>query len=130
MPFDWREFLIFAHGLRNESGESVQRTCLGRVYYYVYNLGLAKARRMNFNERPPSLHRNLWDWYQRHADPTIKQMGVHGIRMHALRLDADYEDVAIPNLRLEVQTQLARAQAFERLVAESDGQVPPVGLAP
>ena len=42
MPFDWREFLIVAHSLRKETSEGVQRTCIGRTYYYVYNLGLAK----------------------------------------------------------------------------------------
>ena len=40
MPFYWREFLIVAHELRADQRESVQRTCLGRAYYYVYNFGL------------------------------------------------------------------------------------------
>jgi len=130
MPFDWREFLIVAHGLRNDTGEGVQRTCLGRVYYYVYNLGLTKARALNFTEKQPGLHRKLWDWCQRQTDPTIKQMGVYGLRMHSLRISADYYDTPIPNLALEVKRQLVRAQQFEALVAKSNGQPPPAGLAP
>jgi hypothetical protein len=92
MPFDWREFLVVAHGLRNDPKEGVQRTCLGRAYYYIYNLGLAKARTLSFSDTPPGLHRKLWGWCQRQADPTIKEMGVYGLRMHALRIDADYDD--------------------------------------
>jgi hypothetical protein len=130
MPFDWREFLTVAHGLRNDRSEGVQRTCLGRTYYYVYNLGLTKARTLSFTERPPSLHKKLWDWCQKHTDRTIKQMGVYGLRMHSLRLDADYKNTPIPNLAIEVKTQLSRAQAFESLVAASNGQPPPPRLAP
>lgn len=54
MPFDWREFLIVAHGLRHDNREGVQRTCLGRTYYYVYNLGLTKARAINFTGQTPA----------------------------------------------------------------------------
>lgn len=130
MAFDWREFLIFAHAFRNDPGEGVQRTCLGRTYYYVYHLGLTKARAMNFNGRPPGLHRQLWDWCQKHTDPNIKQMGTHGLRLHSLRIAADYTDAPIPNLAREVRTQLSRAQAFEGLVAQSDGHAPPAALTP
>src|SRR5215475_4740427 len=130
MPFDWREFLIIAHELRNETGEGVQRTCLGRIYYYVYNLGLAKARALAFTERPPGLHRKLWNWCQKHTDTDIRKMGVDGLRMHSLRISADYDAAPIPNLPLEVKRQLVRAQQFEALVAKSNGQPPPPSLAP
>jgi hypothetical protein len=130
MPFDWREFLVLAHSLRNDMREGVQRTCLGRAYYYSYNLGLAKAQTLMFSERPPALHKKLWDWCQKQADPTIRQMGVDGLRMHALRIAADYNDAPIPNVTTEVKRQLARAQAFERLVAQSNGQAPPAALVP
>jgi hypothetical protein len=103
MPFDWREFLIVAHGLRNQSGEGIQRTCLGRIYYYVYNLGLAQARSVGFVEKPPGLHKKLWDWCQKHSDPNMRQMGVEGLRMHSLRLSADYDPSSIPSLASEVK---------------------------
>ena len=128
MPFDWREFLIVAHSLRKEASEGVQRTCIGRTYYYVYNLGLGKARALGFTKQPPSLHKELWKWCQNHADQNIRQIGVWGNRLHSLRLDADYSENAIPNLAGEVMTQLTRAQRFEGLVAESNGKEPPTAL--
>ena len=130
MPFDWRDFLIVAHELRNDPRECVQRTCLGRTYYYVYNFALAEARTMHFTGVLPNLHKQLWKWCQTHTDPTIKQMGIDGGRMHSLRIDADYKDTSIPNLAGEVKRQLSRAQAFERLVAQRNGQPPPAPLAP
>jgi hypothetical protein len=130
MPFDWREFLIVAHQLRNHAGEGVQRTCLGRTYYYIFNLGLTRARSLSFTERPPSLHKKLWDWCQRQPDPDIRQMGIEGLRMHSLRISADYYSGPIPNLASEVKRQLSRAQAFEGLVAQTAGQTPPASLAP
>jgi hypothetical protein len=99
-------------------------------YYYVYNLGLANARALSFAERPPSLHRKLWDWRQKHSNPTIKQMGIYGLRMYSLRISADYYDAPILNLATEVKTQISRAQTFEALVATSNGQTPPAVLAP
>src|SRR4051794_17989191 len=110
MPFDWRDFLIVAHELRNDPRESVQRTCLGRTYYYIYNLGLFQARTLTFNEKPPGLHKKLWDWCQKHTDTNIKQIGIYGLRMHSLRLDADYRDSPVANLAREVKIQLYRAQ--------------------
>ena len=130
MSFDWREFLIIAHELRNDPREGVQRTSLGRSYYYVYNLGLTTARGLTFSGAMPSLHRKLWDWCQTNTDLTIKQMGVIGLRMHSLRIDADYKNTPIQNLTGEVKTQLSRAQEFEGLVAQSIGQSPPTSLVP
>lgn len=130
MPFDWREFLLVAHELRNDSRESIRRTCLGRTYYYIYNLGLIKARSLNFRETPPGLHKKLWTWCQKQTDPNIRKMGAYGLRMLSLRHDADYENSPIPNLAGEVRTQLSRAQKFEELVSQINGQRPPTPLAP
>ena len=127
MPFDWRQFLLIAHELRNQTGEGAQRTCLGRAYYYVYNLGLANARALGFTDKMPSLHRKLWDWYQRQRDQDIKQMGITGNLMKSLRIAADYDD-SVPNLAREVEKQLTRAREFEALVAKSNGQSPPPSL--
>ena len=130
MPFNWRDFLIVAHELHNDSRESVQRTCLGRSYYYVYNLSLTEARAMRFVGKPPGLHRQLWDWCQKHADPNIKRIGIDGLRMHSLRIDADYRAMPIPSLAREVRTQLSRAQSIEALIALGKGQTPPTALKP
>lgn len=130
MPFDWREFLIVAHQLRNDTGEGAQRTCLSRTYYYVFNLGLTKARALNFREEPPGVHKKLWDWCQSQTDTAVRRLGLYGLRMHSLRIHADYDGAPIPDLAGQVKKQLSRAQVFERLVAQSNGQVPPAALAP
>lgn len=125
MAFDWREFLIIAHELRNDHREAAQRTSLGRIYYYVYNVGLIKARTLSFSDKPPSLHRKLWKWCQGHADPRIRTMGMDGLRMLSLRHAADYETAPIRNLAGEVKRQLTRAQVFEELMAQTNNQQPP-----
>ena len=55
-------------------------------------------------------------------------MGIEGSRMHALRVDADYKEASIANLSDEVKKQLARAETFERLVAQTNGQIPPAAF--
>ena len=126
-PFDWRVFLIIAHELRNDPREGAQRTCVGRDYYYVFNLGLDKARRMTFTGGIRGLHKKLWNWCQKQTDRDIKKLGTAGGRMHSRRIDADYLD-NFPNLRDEVERQLRLAREFEVVVARSDGQAPPAAL--
>ena len=130
MAFDWRDFLIVAHEQRNDPREGIQRTSLGRAYYYVYNLGLTKAKSQNFQSGQGGLHRQLWNWFQNHTDMTIRRMGVEASRMYANRISADYKNAPIPNIALEVKKQLTRAQTFETLMAQVNGQQPPAPLAP
>ena len=130
MPFDWRDFLAIAHELRHDRREGVQRTCLGRAYYYIYNLGLQAAKSWNFNPPPHSVHKQLWNWCLSHPDQQVKRMGVHAQRMYRLRISADYYDTAIPNLASEVKRQIARAHDFESLVAAKGGRTPPARLVP
>jgi hypothetical protein len=132
MAFDWRDFLVVAHEQRNDQREGIQRTSLGRAYYYVYNLGLTKATTQNFSMRrgQGGSHRQLWDWFQKHSDMTIRQMGVEANRMYSNRISADYNDAPIPTAAYEVKLQLRRAQKFETLMAQINGQQPPTPLAP
>jgi hypothetical protein len=128
MPFDWREFLIIAHELRNQASEGAQRTSLSRAYYYVFNLGLNHATRLGFRStRNSPLHKQLWDWYNRQTNPDIRQMGFTGNRMRSFRVQADYHN-SIPDLAVKVRRQLESAQEFETLVAQSNGQPPPPRL--
>lgn len=94
------------------------------------HIGLTNTRALNFNERPPGLHKRLWNWCQRQTDPTIKQTGASGLRMYSLRISDDYDDIPIPIMAGEVKTQLSRARAFKGLVAQSNGQTPRAALAP
>ncbi len=50
MAFDWRDFFLFAHELRNEKQESKQRSAIGRAYYYIYNAAKIEAKRLGFDE--------------------------------------------------------------------------------
>jgi hypothetical protein len=84
--------------------------------------------RTSSSRRPPGQHKQLWDWCQRHTDPNIKRIGVYGLRMYSLRISADYYAAPIPNLALEVKTQVSRAQAFEGFVARIEGKAPPPAL--
>jgi hypothetical protein len=129
MPFDWREFLVIAHQLRVDQRESAQRTCLGRAYYYVYNLGLEMAQQMRWPKpQPPrSLHKALWNWCQGHSDKNIRQLGILGFRMHSLRIDADYKAPRLSDAHA-VEKQLKRARDFEVRVAQQSGKTPPTAL--
>ena len=130
MPFDWRGFLIVAHSLRNNYDEGALRTCLSRIYYYLFNLGLIKARQMNFKEHPPELHRKLWDWCQKSSDAEINSLGLMGNRLKSLRIQADYRVNPIQHLAAEVQDQLANARMFEAIIAKKNGVAPPPALKP
>ena len=127
MPFDWREFLIIAHELRNDRREGVQRTCLGRAYYYVYNLGLKMARQMNWPEPRRSLHRALWAWCQSQSDANIRRLGIWGTQMYSFRIDSDYKDRPLSDPQA-VEKQLSRARDFEVCVAQQNRQTPPPAL--
>ena len=131
MSFNWREFLVIAHQLRLDAGEGIQRTCLGRIYYYVYNTGLSKALSSGLAiQAGRGRHRQLWDWFRGHPDPAFKQMGLLGNRIYSRRIDADYKAAPMPNLALEVIGQFSRARQFEELIAGIDGQPPPPALMP
>src|SRR3989442_11919046 len=127
MPFDWREFLIIAHELRQDTRESVQRTCLGRAYYYAYNLGLEMAQQMHWQPPRRSTHKALWDWCQSHSDENIRNLGILGSLMHSLRIDSDYRVRPLSD-RQAVEKQLIRARDFEIGVAQQKGQTPPSAL--
>ena len=127
MPFDWREFLIVAHELRHDQREGVQRTCLGRAYYYVYNLGLKMARQMSWPEPSYGRHSKLWKWCENHSDRNIRRIGELGSRMYAFRIDSDYRDRPLSDPQA-VEKQLSRARDFEARVAQQTNQTPPTAL--
>ncbi len=129
MQFDWREFLIVAHESRNDPRESVRRTCLGRIYYYVYHLGLSKAQLLNWQDPKQSSHKALWSWFQGYSDPDIKKLGVLGSRIYSSRIDSDYRAHPLSSLMI-VSKRLRNAREFELLVAKSNGQTPPTALTP
>ena len=100
MAFDWREFSIFAHELRNEPAESKRRTAIGRAYYYAYNVAKIEAKKLGFNESDPSLrgglHQRLWDWCLKHNNPGIVTLEDSGDTLKARRTSADYRTLPSP----------------------------------
>jgi hypothetical protein len=108
MPqFEWRDYLLLAKELSPDGRESVRRTCLGRAYYYAYNLALEKAKR----------------------HPDLKQLSIWGSEMSAIRNKADYhKNTQIRNWTGEIQKQIGRARSLELTVSKSDGSVAPPKL--
>ena len=47
-PFSWSEYLRLAQDLGKRSDEASLRSAISRAYYYVYHLGLDRARSNNF----------------------------------------------------------------------------------
>ncbi len=129
MAFDWREFFLFAHELRNEPQESKQRTAIGRAYYYVYNVALIEAGKLGYNPNFPSkagLHKRLWSWCQSHGNTDIVALGDSGNTLHARRIEADYKPATPASLQQAVQKQLDEAREFELLLAQiGNKQAPP-----
>jgi len=94
MAFDWRDFFLFAHELRNEKQESKQRTAIGRAYYYIYNAAKIEAKRLGFDEKDPllrnmGLHQRLWTWCLNHQNPDIVTLGDSGNTLKARRTSVD-----------------------------------------
>jgi hypothetical protein len=131
MAFDWRDFLLFAHELRNEPEESKQRTSIGRAYYYVYNVAKIEAKKLGFNENDPSLrkmgqHQRLWSWRQNQTDPFLVSLGDSGNTLKARRTRVDYYSLPSPPSLQTVQMQLDEARDFEILLAQiARTSVPP-----
>ena len=131
MPFDWRDFLLFAHELRHETQESKQRTAIGRAYYYVYNVALSEARKLGYNPNAQSsvgLHKKLWSWCQAQPSADIVELGDSGSTLHARRISVDYRLATSLGLRNDVQKQLDEARAFEILLAQICRTIPPPPL--
>ncbi len=134
MSFDWREFFILAHDLRNETEECKQRTSIGRAYYYAYNAALNEAKNRGFNPNARSgkakgVHQKLWRWYQCQGNQDLIALGDSGNTLKGRRTDADYYVVPqrpiTPQL---VQKQLAETRDFELLLAKVAQTTPPPAL--
>jgi hypothetical protein len=134
MTFDWRDFFLFAHQLRNETEECKQRTSIGRAYYYAYNAALIEARKRGFDPKDPSLqringgvHQKLWGWYLLQSDQDLLALGDSGNTLKGRRTSADYYSRLPTTLQL-VQRQLDETRDFELLLAriKSEPDPPPL----
>jgi hypothetical protein len=133
MAFDWRDFLVFAHELRNEGFESKRRTSIGRAYYYIYNVALIEAKKLGYNPYSNShlkggVHKKLWTWCQSHTDADVVALGVSGSTLHARRISVDYNQPSPASVQQDVQKQLRDARDFEILPAQIVKRPPPPPL--
>jgi len=133
MAFDWREFFLLAHELRNEPAESKQRTAIGRAYYYAYHAAKVEAKKLGFNEDDPSLrnmglHQRLWRWCLNHNNPDMVTLGDAGNTLKARRTSVDYNALPSPPSLPTVQKQLDETRDFEVLLAQIMSASPPPPL--
>ncbi len=132
MAFNWRDFLVLAHDLRKDQRESAQRACIGRAYYYTFNLGLNTAKTGGYNPKLSPLkrageHKRLWDWYLSHRNQAFQQLGDIGDTMRGRRVEVDYKLSPSPTLQ-DVQKQLDEARDFEVLLSQITGKPSPPAL--
>jgi hypothetical protein len=140
MAFDWRDFFLFAHELRNETDESKQRTSVGRAYYYAYNAALIEAQKLGFNpnapapripgKKPSGVHQKLWDWcMSQTGNQDLINLGDSGNTLKGRRTAADYKiaQTILITTRL-VQQQLDETRDFEVLLAQIAKASPPPPL--
>ena len=127
MAFDWRDFFLFAHELRNGTEESKQRTSVGRAYYYAYNSALIEARKLGFNPQAPSrrgknvgVHQKLWDWcLSQTGNQALVDLADSGNTLKGRRTSADYHKFPSPALsQTLVQQQLDETRDFEILLSQ------------
>jgi hypothetical protein len=137
MAFDWRDFFLFAHELRNETEESKQRTSVGRAYYYAYNAALIEAKKLGFNSKSPSprnksagVHQKLWDWcLSQTGNQDLIDLGDSGNTLKGRRTSVDYNRFPSPALsQTLVQQQLDETRSFEVLLAQIANTSPPPPL--
>jgi uncharacterized protein (UPF0332 family) len=90
MSFDWKLFHELAENLRQKTDEASQRTAISRVYYAVYHRAKSLLDKEGFNFRQfESSHRQVWNEYK-FRGRTHRGVGISGIRLHEIRVDADY----------------------------------------
>jgi len=140
MAFDWRDFFLFAHEIRNDTDESRQRTSIGRAYYYAYNAALIQAKKLGFNpnapapgmprKKLPGVHQRLWDWCMSQTNnQNLIDLGDSGNTLKGRRTAADYK--IAPTMLITpqlVQQQLNETRDFEVLLAQIAKASPPPPL--
>lgn len=90
MSFDWKLFYELAENLRQNSDEASQRTAISRVYYATYHRAKFVLENEGFNFRQfESSHRQVWNEFK-FRGRTHRGIGISGIRLHEIRVDADY----------------------------------------
>ena len=110
MPFDWSKYLRLAEELATRKEEACLRSSLSRMYYYVYNIALERAKRNGFKAvSGESTHGQLWRLYSKSPEPRCVSLGQIALRLKEKREKADYDPSF---LRIEEEVPLALQDAL------------------
>jgi uncharacterized protein (UPF0332 family) len=111
-PFDWSEYFTLADELAKRTEESCRRSAMGRAYYYVYHLALARAINNGLIVRPgEGTHTQLWRNYNSSPDPDTRKLGQIAQRLKEKRERADYQP-RYARLEEEIPEMLTEARDF------------------
>jgi uncharacterized protein (UPF0332 family) len=111
-PFDWSEYFKLADELAKRTEESCRRSAMGRAYYYVYHLALARALANGLTVRPgEGTHTQMWRNFNSSPDPDTRKLGQIAQRLKEKRERADY-NAHYARLEDEIPEMLADAQNF------------------
>lgn len=124
MAFDWRGYKTLALSLSRTTDEASMRTAISRAYYFVYHLALARAETNHYKPKTrDSVHKQLWDHYEKSLNPKCIELAVTGRRMKRLRSNADYDD-DFPRVNDAVTSILSDCQQCESKLTALPAGVP------
>ena len=122
MNFDWKEFLTLAEELRQKDDEASLRTAISRVYYAIYHRAknLLEIEGFIFRQYESS-HRQVWEEYK-YRGRTHRGIGISGIRLHEMRVDADYFS-EIENIKKLVTESFRTAEIISQYLQQIEKKI-------
>jgi len=97
--FDWRNYLVLAQELGENTNEAKQRSSISRAYYAAFCSARNYMKKKDPNSHPNegSEHQYLIDYYMGYKNHSTNRnrtkIAQELIRMKRMRIIADYEDV-------------------------------------
>jgi uncharacterized protein (UPF0332 family) len=123
-PFDWSQLFTLAQELGLRAEESCHRTAMGRAYYYVYHLALARALDNGLVVRSgEGTHTQMWRNYNSSPDLDTRRLGQIAQRLKEKRERADYNQ-HYARLEEDIPVMLADAQDFVNKLAVLPARFP------
>jgi uncharacterized protein (UPF0332 family) len=124
LPFEWAEYLTLADELSKRTEESCRRSAMGRAYYYVYHLALARSIANGLVVRSgEGTHTQLWRIFSQSPDPSTRKLGELAKRLKEKRERADY-NAYYSRLEEEIPEMLADAKAFATALSALPARFP------
>ncbi len=95
-PFAWTDYLAFAKTIRQDpGGETAERAAISRAYYACFGVASDWARTDGLvtATKGPGSHADVWVWFKRHRNTSLRPIGREGFRLKDYRVKADYNAV-------------------------------------